>query len=142
MPPRMPASAEASNAKEKLGLSEHLAFLFGSAALLVTLLTLLRVALLLFNRELIGSTAWTSLDIRELITLSADADNLCGEALTVVKKHLAAVEQKVTNLKKIREQLLTMSGTCESTCLGSTVSGCNIVEALFVPAAGAPSGCC
>ncbi|WP_169333537.1 MULTISPECIES: MerR family DNA-binding protein [Pseudomonadaceae] len=142
MPPRMPASAEASNAKEKLGLSEHLAFLFGSAALLVTLLTLLRVALLLFNRELIGSTAWTSLDIRELITLSADADNLCGEALTVVKKHLAAVEQKVTNLKKIREQLLTMSGTCESTCLGSTVSGCNIVEALFVPAAGARSGCC
>jgi len=138
----MPASAEASNAKEKLGLSEHLAFLFGSAALLVTLLTLLRVALLLFNRELIGSTAWTSLDIRELITLSADADNLCGEALTVVKKHLAAVEQKVTNLKKIREQLLTMSGTCESTCLGSTVSGCNIVEALFVPAAGARSGCC
>ena len=48
-----------SNAKEKLVLSEHLAFLFGSAALLVTLLTLLRVALLLFNRELIGSTAWT-----------------------------------------------------------------------------------
>lgn len=81
-------------------------------------------------------------DIRELITLSADTDNLCGEALTVVKKHLAAVEQKVTNLQKIREQLLAMSGTCESTCLGSTVSGCNIVEALFVPAAGARSGCC
>jgi len=61
MPPRIPASADASNAKEKLGLSEHLAFLFGSAALLVALLTLLRVALLLFNRELIGATAWTSL---------------------------------------------------------------------------------
>ncbi|MGH8393253.1 MAG: hypothetical protein ACRESN_13525, partial [Pseudomonas sp.] len=61
MPPRIPASADASNAKEKLGLSEHLASLFGSAALLVALLTLLRVALLLFNRELIGATAWTSL---------------------------------------------------------------------------------
>lgn len=61
MPPRIPASADAYNAKEKLGLSEHLTFLFGSAALLVTLLTLLRVALLLFNRELIGATAWTAI---------------------------------------------------------------------------------
>lgn len=51
MPPRIPASADASNAKEKLGLSEHLASLFGSAALLVALLTLLRVALLLFNES-------------------------------------------------------------------------------------------
>lgn len=61
MPARIPAPADTSHPKEKLGLREHLAFLFGSAALLVALLTLLRVALLLFNRELIGTTAWPSL---------------------------------------------------------------------------------
>lgn len=81
-------------------------------------------------------------DIRELITLAADANNLCADALSVVKKHLAAVELKVTNLQKIREQLLAISGSCETTCLGSAVSTCNIVETLFAPAAGARSSCC
>ncbi|WP_462381259.1 MerR family transcriptional regulator [Pseudomonas sp. Marseille-QA0892] len=81
-------------------------------------------------------------DIRELITLAADTSNLCGDALAVVKKHLAAIEVKVANLQGIRAQLLAMSGTCESTCLGSTVSTCNLVEGLFEPAAGARTGCC
>ncbi|EPV8081992.1 MerR family DNA-binding protein [Pseudomonas aeruginosa] len=38
-------------------------------------------------------------DIRELITLAADTNNLCGDALAVVKKHLAAIEVKVANLR-------------------------------------------
>ncbi|WP_057435704.1 MerR family transcriptional regulator [Pseudomonas syringae group genomosp. 3] len=81
-------------------------------------------------------------DIRELITLAADPDNLCGDALAVVKKHLAAVELKVTNLQSVKAQLLAMSARCESTCLGASMSGCNIVEGLFKPAAGTRSGCC
>lgn len=81
-------------------------------------------------------------DIRELITLAADTDNLCEDALAVVKKHLAAVELKLTSLQKVKLQLLAMAGTCESTCLGTSVAGCNIVEGLFEAAAGTHSGCC
>ena len=81
-------------------------------------------------------------DIREMITLAGDSSNLCGEALAVVKKHLAAIEVKVASLQEIRKQLLTMSGTCESTCLGSSVADCNIVQGLFEPAAGTRSSCC
>ncbi|MDR1890093.1 MAG: sulfatase-like hydrolase/transferase [Zoogloeaceae bacterium] len=42
-----------------IGLRDHLVFLFSGAALLLALLTLLRLALLLFNHELMGETAWT-----------------------------------------------------------------------------------
>ena len=57
-------------------------------------------------------------DIRELIALAADADRPCADALSVVKKHLAEVESKVAKLQQIRIELLSMAGTCESTCLG------------------------
>ncbi|RJX82830.1 helix-turn-helix domain-containing protein [Pseudomonas sp. LS-2] len=81
-------------------------------------------------------------DIRELIALAADADRPCAEALSVVKKHLAEVESKVAKLQQIRGELLSMAGTCESTCLGSNTPDCTIVESLFEPAAGTRSGCC
>jgi MerR family mercuric resistance operon transcriptional regulator len=62
--------------------------------------------------------------------------------LSVVRKHLAEVESKVAKLQQIQIELLSMAGTCESTCLGSNTPDCTIVEPLFEPAAGARSGCC
>jgi phosphoglycerol transferase MdoB-like AlkP superfamily enzyme len=60
---RLPARADVTptSVSTRIGLSEHLAFLFGSAALLMLLLTLLRLLLLLFNRELLGDTSWLTL---------------------------------------------------------------------------------
>lgn len=57
----MPCTTPARRSPANIGLREHLTFLIGSAVLFMLLLTLLRVALLLFNRELIGTTAWPSL---------------------------------------------------------------------------------
>src|SRR3990167_9325357 len=51
----------APDATPRIGLREHLTFVFTSALLLLLLLSLLRLALLLFNRELIGDTSLFSL---------------------------------------------------------------------------------
>jgi len=57
----LPVDAAASHGQARIGLTEHLTFIVSSAALLMLLLSLLRLALLLFNYELIGDTAWSSL---------------------------------------------------------------------------------
>ncbi|OCX15309.1 LTA synthase family protein [Ectopseudomonas hydrolytica] len=56
-----PANAAGSRAIAGIGLREHLAFLSAAVFSLLLLMTLLRLALLLFNRELIGTTGWGSL---------------------------------------------------------------------------------
>ena len=61
MPRRSSARAATPDTFNRIGLGEHLAFLFSSAVLLVLLLSLLRVALLLFNRELLDDAAWQGL---------------------------------------------------------------------------------
>ncbi|WP_405120164.1 LTA synthase family protein [Pseudomonas leptonychotis] len=61
MPRRSSARAATPDTFNRIGLGEHLAFLFSSAVLLVLLLSLLRVALLLFNRELLNDAAWQGL---------------------------------------------------------------------------------
>lgn len=90
------------------------------------------------NREL----GFPLADIRELMTLAENPDSHCGEALTVVQKHLSEVESKVAKLQKIRSDLLRMASNCESVCLGAATSDCTIVEGLFPPAAGSRKGCC
>lgn len=60
--PHSPSAHPAEpQARTAIGLRQHLAFLFASTLLLLLLMTLLRLALLLFNRELIGSTDWSGL---------------------------------------------------------------------------------
>ena len=54
---RLPAGLTAC----RINLREHLIFLFSGAVLLLMLLSLLRLVLLLFNRELIGQTSWLEL---------------------------------------------------------------------------------
>lgn len=90
------------------------------------------------NREL----GFPLADIRELMTLAENPDSQCGEALTVVRKHLSEVESKVAKLQKIRSDLLKMANNCESVCLSAATSDCTIVESLFAPAAGSRKGCC
>lgn len=80
--------------------------------------------------------------IRELIAVSSDGERPCADALSVVRKHLTEVEQKVKKLNEIRKELLSMARACEATCLGSSGPDCTIVESLFEPAAGTRSGCC
>ncbi|WP_339459575.1 LTA synthase family protein [Pseudomonas sp. EA_105y_Pfl2_R69] len=61
MSQRPPAHAATPDSTSRIGLGEHLTFVFSSALLLLMLLSLLRLALLLFNRELIGDTSVFSL---------------------------------------------------------------------------------
>lgn len=50
-----------SHSAPDIGLRQHLTFTLSSVVLLLVLMSLLRLALLLFNHELIGNTPWSSL---------------------------------------------------------------------------------
>jgi phosphoglycerol transferase MdoB-like AlkP superfamily enzyme len=58
---RTTTRAVTANANARIGLGNHLVFLLSSAVLLLLLLSLLRLALLIFNRELLDEAAWLGL---------------------------------------------------------------------------------
>jgi len=61
MPHPLPAVTPRSATSSHIGLRQHLSFMFASATLLLVLMSFLRLALLLFNHELIGNTSWPTL---------------------------------------------------------------------------------
>lgn len=86
-------------------------------------------ARLLFIRQ--GRELGFPLDeIRELISLSGDQQRSCGEALTLVKRHLESVEAKLARLQTIKGELLAMADNCQTCCPGAKAPDCTIVEAL------------
>lgn len=84
---------------------------------------------LLFIRQ--GRELGFSLDdVRELISLSGDRQRSCGEALTLVRRHLEVVEAKLSQLQVIRGALVAMADSCQTCCPGARAPDCTIVEAL------------
>lgn len=69
-------------------------------------------------------------EVRELIGLSENSDRSCSEALILVQRHLASVEEKLTQLQTIQDALLRMAETCQTCCPGAKAPDCTIVEAL------------
>lgn len=98
-------------------------------------------ARLLFIRQ--GRELGFPLDeVRELISLSGDQQRSCGDALSVVRKHLESVEAKLAQLQSIRKELQSMAASCQTCCPGTMAPDCTIVEALAESETRVSSKCC
>ncbi|MEG3620029.1 helix-turn-helix domain-containing protein [Magnetovibrio sp. PR-2] len=68
-----------------------------------------------------------SLDqIRALLTLSDDPERPCDEVDALVLDQLKAVDEKITQLQRFRDELQRMSNVCK----GGTVANCQIINTL------------
>lgn len=65
-------------------------------------------------------------DIRSLIELAEQPDRDCTEADAIASRHLAAVEEKIDQLERLRGELARMVSQCQ----GGQVASCRIIETL------------
>lgn len=63
--------------------------------------------------------------IRELLRLAAHPESPCEDADHMAAEHLAEVERKIEELKRLRDALNEMANCC-----GHTVAECRIIDAL------------
>jgi DNA-binding transcriptional MerR regulator len=68
-------------------------------------------------------------DIRELLALSAQPEQPCANADKITARHLAAVDQRISQLKAPRAELARMLDTCD----GGRVADCRVLESLASP---------
>jgi DNA-binding transcriptional MerR regulator len=68
-------------------------------------------------------------DIRELLALSAQPEQPCENADKITRRHLAGVDQRITQLKALRTELARMLDNCEGGC----VAECRVLESLSTP---------
>jgi DNA-binding transcriptional MerR regulator len=68
-------------------------------------------------------------DIRELLALSAQPEQPCANADKITARHLAAVDQRISQLKALRAELARMLDTCDGGC----VADCRVLESLAGP---------
>jgi DNA-binding transcriptional MerR regulator len=73
-------------------------------------------------------------EIRSLITLSADPDQDCEAAAAIARTHLAAVEDKIERLTKLRNELRRAT----TSCMGGRIADCRVIEAIASPCNPAP----
>jgi Cu(I)-responsive transcriptional regulator len=72
--------------------------------------------------------------IRELLRLSAKEHQDCGEVDRITAEHLAEIEQKVSDLTRLADELRRLSKCCRG---GGIIANCRIIEALSPEAEGA-----
>ena len=65
--------------------------------------------------------------VRELLNLSADASQDCGNVDRITVEHLATVEDKIADLQRLAKELRRISHCCKG---GGPVSDCRVIEAL------------
>lgn len=65
-------------------------------------------------------------EIRSLLALGDDPERQCDEVTEIALRHLADVNQKITRLMILRDELGQIAGSCE----GGSVSECRIMESL------------
>lgn len=64
--------------------------------------------------------------VRELLTLSGQGERDCCAVDQIAQEHLAAVERKIVDLRRLATELHRISDGCQ----GGTVAECRIIEAL------------
>jgi Cu(I)-responsive transcriptional regulator len=64
--------------------------------------------------------------VRDLLDLADDRGRSCGAIDVIATSHLAAIEQKITDLQALRDELDRVIGSCRR----GTVADCRIVETL------------
>lgn len=65
-------------------------------------------------------------EIRSLIALSADPEQDCEAAARIARTHLAAVEDKISRLVALRDELKRATISCE----GGRIADCSVIEAI------------
>lgn len=65
-------------------------------------------------------------EIRSLLALSDDPDRQCGEVTEIALRHLADVNERISRLALLRDEL----GRIARLCAGGTMSECRIMETL------------
>jgi DNA-binding transcriptional MerR regulator len=70
-------------------------------------------------------------EVRELLRLSDDRSQPCGEVDRIARLHLTEIERKVADLKALRRELKQLIEQCGH----GTIDECRIIEAL-APVAG------
>jgi len=69
-----------------------------------------------------------SLDqVRELLALSAEAEQPCGDVDRLTAGHLAEVERKIADLTALANELRRIAASCQGT---GRIADCRIVEAI------------
>jgi len=68
---------------------------------------------------------------RELLSLSENTERSCAEALELVQTNLTTVNEKLVELQRIKESLLSMVQSCTCCCPGAKAPDCTIVDALY-----------
>jgi Cu(I)-responsive transcriptional regulator len=65
-------------------------------------------------------------EIRSLLALSDDPERQCGEVTQIALRHLADVNERISRLTLLRDEL----GRMARSCAGGIVSECRIMESL------------
>ncbi|MBO9696277.1 MAG: helix-turn-helix domain-containing protein [Sphingopyxis sp.] len=81
-----------------------------------------RLSFVRHSREL----GFTIEEIRSLLDLSDDPARDCGEADRIATAHLEQVEEKITQLTRLRDELARIVGRCR----GGIAADCRVIEAL------------
>lgn len=70
---------------------------------------------------------FTLLQVRELLRLSSKKNQECSEVDRITARHLADVEQKISDLRRLSKELHRLSACCRGDGL---IADCRIIEAL------------
>ena len=65
-------------------------------------------------------------ETRSLLALSGQPDRQCGEVIEIAQRHLADVQEKISQLVLLRDEL----GRMAQLCSGGTIAECRIMESL------------
>src|SRR5437764_12417151 len=68
--------------------------------------------------------------VRDLLRLSSQKNDECSEVDRITKRHLADIEAKVLDLKRLEAELRRISNCCRGNRL---IADCRIIEALSPP---------
>jgi Cu(I)-responsive transcriptional regulator len=66
--------------------------------------------------------------VRDLLRLSSRRNQECSEVDRMTARHLADVEEKISDLKRLSKELRRLSACCRGDGL---IADCRIIEALF-----------
>jgi len=69
-------------------------------------------------------------NVRELLRLSSNDNEPCIEVNKITAQHLAEIERKIDDLKRLAAELRRLNSCCERT---GPIADCRIIEALSPP---------
>ena len=79
--------------------------------------------------------------VRSLVDLTENADRSCVDARDLAQENLAAVRQKLKELKALEASLAQLVTDCDTACVGGPGPSCVILEDLSEPTKSRCGGC-